>query len=133
MNKPNPEKEEFVQGYRFLRVPVAYMGEAFTKAFLYNYIITKDLQAKKFNMYQTSYELKLTANILKKHSNAIQIAQPSKNIVVISNNELAKLLLSDYSKSETKLVKEFKGGQEQIINIVFNIKKEAKERGWVPL
>jgi hypothetical protein len=130
----DPTKEEFVKGYRFLRIPPAYAGESFTKGYLLVYFLTKSNEEKKMYLYETSYKVPINAKFLKFAKDDISL----NGLVLEIKNEknLAEKFIefNDIKKEVTMILKEeFELNPIKVMDKIFEFQKEAKERGWIVL
>jgi len=129
--KPDITKEEFVQSYRFLRIPMAYAGESFTKGRLLVYLLMRDLADDTMRLYEATYEVPLTGKFLKEAWEGLTLR--GRKIVVEDHAKLANFLVSwddDNKIVTTKLLKEFGSDFESIMDHVLELQTEASERGW---
>ncbi len=129
--KPDITKEDFIQSYRFLRIPLAYAGESFTKGHLLVYLVMKDLKDSTMRLYETTYTAPISAKFLKEATASLHVQ--GRDITVDNPNELANFLVSwdDPNKTvTTKLLKEFGSDFETIMEEILELQTEAIERGW---
>ncbi len=129
--KPDITKEDFIQSYRFLRIPLAYAGEAFTKGHLLVYLVMQDLEDDTMRLYEAKYTVSLTSKFLKEAVASLHLS--GREITVDDPHELANFLVSwdDPNKVvTTKLLKEFDSDFEVVMDEILELQTEAIERGW---
>lgn len=129
--KLNP-REDFVKGYRFLRVPVAWLGENFTKGILEIYILTKSEDKTKFKLYRVTYIIPLTIKFIKFAYQSVKLK--GRKIILLDSEKLAGKIIEWEDKNKiviTSLDKEFKTDFETVIEEILALQLKAKERGWL--
>jgi hypothetical protein len=132
--RPNIEVEDFVKAYKFLRVPAGYLGESFTKGYLLVYFLMRSKETGRLRLYESSYELLLTAKFLKKAYEAVKLK--GRMIEIINPAKLAEMIVKwedENKKFSTKLKIEFNSDAETVMNEILNFQQEARERGWLVL
>ena len=132
--KPNIQLEDFIKGYRFLRVPRGYSGESFTKAHLLVYMLMRSKVDDKMRLYETSYTVPMTAKFLKQAKGAVTVK--GREIKLDSSAKLVELIhqWEDEGKTvTTDLKKEFEADFAQVMDEILELQTEAKDRGWVVL
>ena len=132
--KPNIQLEDFIKGYRFLRVPRGWAGESFTKAHLLVYLLMKSKIDDKMRLYETSYTVPLTDKFIKHAWEGISLK--GRNLKIEDPLKLAEKLVSwddPNKKVEIDLKKEFEADFAQVMDEVLELQTEARERGWTVL
>jgi hypothetical protein len=129
--RPNFTVEEFTQGYRFIRLPMQWMGEAYTLGYLVTYVLTKAFDESYMRLYKIKHQVKFNTAFIKKSQN---IAFKKASFEIFNEAELANDMLDADDKVSTyELVKEFGTDFEQVMDIVLELQTEANERGWIRL
>ena len=133
--KPNIKLEDFIKGYRFLRVPRGWAGESFTKAHLLVYLLMKSKIDDKMRLYETSYTVPLTDKFIKQAWEGITLKQ-GRHIILENPTKLAEEMIEwdDPNKTViTDLKKEFAADFGQVMDEVLALQNEARDRGWTVL
>ncbi|MBC8553456.1 MAG: hypothetical protein H8D23_27895 [Candidatus Brocadiales bacterium] len=134
MMKPNIETEDFIKGYRFLRIPLAYAGEAFTKAHLLVYMLMKSKEGGNMRLYETSYTVPMTSAFINKAWEGLRLQ--GRSFVIENPHKIVEEMMDSSDKNKvvtTDLKKEFEADFTQVMEEILELQNEAKDRGWIVL
>lgn len=132
--KPNIQLEDFVKGYRFLRVPKAYAGEAFTKVRLEVFLLMKSKLDDRLRLYKSTYTVPMTAKFIKDNRSSVETT--GRVIKVTDAKQLAEDIVSwddDNTSVDTDIEKEFDSDFSIVMDEILDLQNEARDRGWIVL
>ena len=129
--KPDPLKETFLKGYRFIRLPKMWAGEAFTIGYLEIYVLTEVDDKDKIRLYRTTYKLPITDKFMKFAWEGIK--RTGRKLEVYDENKLSESIVEwddDKKKVTMDLIEEFSDDFPTVMDKVLALQQEAIDRGW---
>ncbi len=131
--QPDIEKEDFVQGFRFVHIPRRYVGESFTKGYLETFLLMQDQETNILRLYKAKHTVPLTGAFLKYAWRGLEVYGTGTKLKILDPEELSDLMLNwdDPSKKvEMMLYKEFQSDFETYSTEILKLQEEARDRGW---
>ncbi len=131
LQKPDFTQEEFIQGYRFIRLPMQWMGEIGTLGYLVTYVLTKTFDESCMRLYKIKHQVPFNTKFIRKSQS---IGLKKQMFEVYNEKDLSDDMLDSDDKISTyEKIKEFNTDFEMVVDIVLELQTEANERGWIRL